>query len=549
MPTPDFEYRFRAPLGAPEALGGKPPVYRRGVDGAMIVERDLAVTMRDGKRLLIDLFRPADERPAPPLIAWGPYGKHGHTVYSKNFPGAGVDSSRLSTYTTFEAPDPVYWTNHGYAVITVDIRGTWYSEGDATYLSPDEARDYHDLIEWAGTQPWSNGKVGLSGVSYLTSSQWHVAATNPPHLAAINPWEGWSDFYREVARHGGIPETSFWSYLPGRWGNGLNQIEDMRRETAEHPLFDAFWRSKVADLTKITVPAYVVASWTDQGLHTRGTLEAYKKMTSPDKWLEVHGRKKWAYYYEGPSVERQRAFFDRFLKDLPSEVGTWPKVRLEARRSYYVGDSLAESEWPIARTQYTRLYLDAAQGALKSAAPAAEAAVRYEALAEHGARFDIAFERRTDLIGHTKLRVWMTPEGADDMDVFVALEKLDQSGAVVPFPFFGQFEDGPVALGWLRASHRELDPQASSEHQPVLLHQREIKLADGQPVALDIEIWPSGTRFEAGEGLRLIIQGRDVHVYPKPSVQSLHEDTVNRGHHVIHTGGGFDSYLLIPVVD
>lgn len=79
----------------------------------------------------------------------------------------------------------------GYAIVNPDPRGTWYSEGDATFLSPQEDEDFYDLIEWAGTQPWSNGKVGLSGVSYLTSSQWRVAGLKPPHLAAINPWEGW----------------------------------------------------------------------------------------------------------------------------------------------------------------------------------------------------------------------------------------------------------------------------------------------------------------------------------------------------------------------
>ena len=130
-----------------------------------------------------------------------------------------------SPLTTFEAPDPEYWVRHGYAIVLADIPGTWYWEGPATYLSPEEARAYADLIEWAGTQPWSNGRVGLSGVSYLTQTQWRVAAFNPPHLAAINPWEGWTDTYREVVRHGGIPETFFWPYIWDRWGAGTGMIE------------------------------------------------------------------------------------------------------------------------------------------------------------------------------------------------------------------------------------------------------------------------------------------------------------------------------------
>ncbi len=552
MPKQGFEYRFRAPMGAPEELGGRPPVYRRSVDQGAIIERDLAVSMRDGAKLYIDLFRPADEKPAPPLIAWGPYGKHSPTNYARQFPNCGVDSSKLSAYTAFEAPDPIYWVSRGYAVLNVDIRGTWFSEGTATFLSPEEALDLYDMIEWAGTQPWSNGKVGLAGVSYLASAQYHVAALNPPHLAAINPWEGWSDFYREVARHGGMPETEFWGYLPSRWGRSTTRIEDMRAETQEHPFHDAFWASKVADWSRITVPAYVVASWTDQGLHTRGTLEVYKKIASKQKWLEVHGRKKWAYYYEPDSIRRQQAFFDHFLKGIPTEVSQWPKVWVEVRQKYYVGETRRDTQWPLAGTQYARLYVNPKNLALERDPLAAESSCRYAARPEPGkssrVNFDFRFDQRTDLVGYMKLRLWMAPKGADDMDIFVGIQKLDGAGEVVPFTYFAQFEDGPVALGWLRASHRELDAARSTDYQPVLQHRRELKLADGEIVPLEIEIWPSGTRFESGESLRVVVQGTDIYPHPRPSVQDLHEDSVNRGEHVIYGGGKYDSHLLVPVV-
>ncbi len=171
----DFEYIFRGPLSAPEELGGRAPQYRRAIEDGILIERDVPIPMRDGVRIYIDVFRPADEAiPVPPLIAWGPYGKHGPTRMEKQFPRAGITAS-LSAYTAFEAPDPLHWASEGYAVINVDPRGTWFSEGTATYVSPEEAQDEYDLIEWAGTQPWSNGKVGLVGVSYLASSQWNVA--------------------------------------------------------------------------------------------------------------------------------------------------------------------------------------------------------------------------------------------------------------------------------------------------------------------------------------------------------------------------------------
>jgi predicted acyl esterase len=553
MDTTRFGYRFRAPLNAPATRGGQPPRYRRTIECGMIVERDVAVALRDGVRIFVDVYRSRDEQPAAPLVAWGPYGKHVPNEPAR-FPTAGLNPAHMSPITPFEGPDPVYWVPRGYAVVTVNPRGTWYSEGNATYLSPEEAQDFYDVIEWAGLQPWSSGRVGLTGVSYLASSQWRVAELRPPHLAAINPWEGWADTYREVAYHGGIPDTWFWPYLWRRWGASSTLIEDWRAEMQEHPFFDAFWASKAADFAKIETPAFIVASWTDQGLHTRGTLEGFKQIASAHKWLEVHGRKKWAYYYEPASVARLQVFFDHFLKGLPTDIGKWPKVRLEIRERGFVGAMRAEDAWPLARTQYTKLYLDAADGSLRPEPLAAAGSIRYEAVcglpeADH-ARFDITFAAPTELTGHMKLRLYMSAEGADDLDVFVGLQKLDRSGAVVHFPYYAQFEDGPVALGWLRASHRELDPARSTEYQPVLAHRQAAKIEPGTVVMLDIEIWPSSTRFEAGEGLRLIVQGSDINKYPKTSapVYFRHEDTVNRGLHVIHTGAGHGSYLLVPLI-
>lgn len=553
MNIKDVGYRFRAPYFRPEERGGTPPLYRRSIEHGMIIERDVPVKMRDGVTLYVDLFRPVDPNPVPPLISWGPYGKHITTAQTLTaYPMCGVDFDQLSPYTMFEAPDPLYWVPRGYAIVTVDIRGTWYSEGQATYLSPMEAEDFYDLIEWAGTQPWSNGRVGLSGVSYLTIAQWRVAALNPPHLAAINPWEGYSDPYRDAVRHGGIPETSAWPYIHRRWGVSTTSIEDLATETEEHPFYDAFWQSKVPDFSRITVPAYVVASWSDHGLHTRGTLEGFKRIRSRQKWLEVHGQKKWAYYYHPESVKRQQEFFDHFLKGKETSIHSWPKVRLEVRERVGVGTMRAEKEWPIARTRYTRLYLDAQTGTLQHEPVTQMAMTGYYALGGEGepsrAQFDFTFDQTTELIGHMKLKVYMAAEGADDMDLFVAIQKLDATGQIVPFIHYAQFEDGPVALGWLRASHRELDPEQSTEYQPVLAHRRELKLSEDEIVPLEIEIWPSGTRFEAGEKLRLIIQGSDIYQYPRELVYARHEDTVNKGRHLIYTGGPYDSYLLVPVV-
>ena len=543
----DFDYRFRAPFAHPSARGSHPPEYRLTTDMGMIIERDVPVTLSDGVTMFVDVYRPEDERPAAPIIGWQPYGKHGHTRYSETFPNAGVDQDALSRYTAFEMLDPVWWVARGYAIINPDPRGTWHSEGRATYVSPEETRDFCELIAWAGTQSWSNGRVGLSGVSYLAVMQWFVAAERPPHLAAINPWEGWSDTYRELARHGGIPETGFWPYLPGRWGHSTTEVEDLMAEDAEHPFFDAFWASKAAALERIEVPAFVVASWSDQGLHTRGTLEGFRRIASPDKWLEVHGRKKWAYYYEPEPRDRLRQFFDHYLLVRGDGPADWPRVRYELRDRHYEGEMRAGAGWPLPEVRYEQLFLEVASHALTRTLPDGENSVDYDS-AEGGAHFDIVFDEETHLVGHMVLRLWASAEDAEDMDVFVAIEKLDRQGAQVPFAFWAHFDDGPVALGWLRASHRELDPARSTPWLPLLRHERALPLVPGEPTELTIEIWPSGTRFEKGEGLRLIVQGRDVHCYPAGVMSDRHDATVNRGRHRLFSGPRHPSHLLVPRV-
>ncbi|HWI30809.1 MAG TPA: CocE/NonD family hydrolase [Microbacterium sp.] len=544
------EWIFREPYDPTEA--GYPGINERTVvQEGMIIDYDVRVEMRDGVGIRVDVFRPDNDEPVPVIIGWAAYGKH--LAPANWFPGSGVREEWISPYTIFEAPDPLYWTRHGYAVIYVDPRGQWGSEGqNRGFLNTREAADVYDLIEWAGTAAWSTGKVGMSGVSYFAIIQWFAAATRPPHLAAINPWEGFSDRYRETVYHGGMLEdglNDMWWHGHGP-GIGSAQTEDGWSMAAAHPLFDEYWADNAVDLAKIDVPAYIVASWTDQGLHTRGTLEGYKRISSTDKWLVVHGRKKWEYQYQPENVERLRAFFDQFLKGVEAGVRDWPRVQLEIRERCYVGEIRDEDEWPLARTEYTRLYLDAASQALALAPPAEPTQIVYLARGPFGAQFEYAFPEDTELTGHSKLRLWVAPVDSTDMDLFVALEKVDREGERVGFPFFSTNLDGPSALGWLRVSHRALDETLSTEYQPVHSHTAEHKLARGELVPVDIEIWPSSVLFRKGERLRLLVKGKDFDHYESPpgAPQMTHTATVNVGNHLIKTGGDHQSYLLVPVI-
>jgi predicted acyl esterase len=164
------------------------------------------------------------------------------------------------------------------------------------------------------------------------------------------------------------------------------------------------------------------------------------------------------------------------------------------------------------------------------------------------AKFEFKFGKKTELTGYMKLKLWVQTDGSGDMDLFVAIEKIDRAGYLVPFAFFGNHDDGPVALGWLRVSHRELDEERSRPYQPFHKHEREMKLKAGEIVPVEIEIWPSSTLFERGEKLRIVVQGSDIYSYPEGGHTNAHTATVNRGKHVIHTGGRYDSHLLIPVI-
>lgn len=514
------------------------------VDG-MLVERDVTISLRDGAHLYADVYRPAvSADPVPVLLAWSSYGKHGGLRFEQ-FGAHGVDVGALSAHTRFEAPDPVWWTSRGYAVALPDPRGSWNSPGDNVPFGPQEVSDACDVIGWLGRQEWSNGRVGMSGVSYFSIIQWLVAAQRPEHLHAINPWEGVSDPYRELFLHGGIPETAFM----GQWQRMLRasrgRVEDFAASIRAHPLLDGWALSKTPDLSAIDVPAYVVASWSDHGLHTRGTLEGFRRIASREKFLQVHGRKKWAHYYDERSLLRQEAFFDTHLKDGPSRTGDWPEVEIEVRERAYAGDTRAESEWPPARTRYEPLHLVA--GAKLSRTPAErELEIGYDA-ATGSAGFDLVFDEDTEVTGYMALRLWVEARGSDDMDLFVGVRKLDASGTKVDFPFFAKFDDGDVALGWLRASHRELDPERSTPFQPVHPHTREQRLAAGEVVPVDIEIWASSTLFERGSTLRLIVQGHDLRSHEQFTSQR-HDDTRNAGTHVLHLGGRHDSHLLLPVI-
>lgn len=169
-------------------------------------------------------------------------------------------------------------------------------------------------------------------------------------------------------------------------------------------------------------------------------------------------------------------------------------MSIEVREGYLQGETHDEERWPPAATEYRPLFLDATAGELAVDHVAVEADTAYDS-ASGKACFEDVFPEDTEVTGNVRLQVWMRTDEAGDLDVFVGIEKLGRDRTKVGFVAQSMFCDGPVALGWLRASHREIDESRSTEGQPWHPHHRELPVPRGTPVLLDLEILPSSTLF------------------------------------------------------
>lgn len=537
------------------------PIFR-SLPVDIVFEKDVAVTVHDGVKIYVDVFRPVGAEKVPVIIAWSPYGKSGGSAPRTTglFNMLGMDNGMLSGLAKFEGPDPAYWCAQGYAVCNPDARGVAHSEGDIAMIGTQEARDCHDIIEWLAEQDWCNGKVGMTGTSYLAFSQWFTAAEQPPHLAAINPNEGLSDAYRDLSMRGGMPDLNFTERLQvNHVGNGKR--EDVFAEARRYPMANnEIWEDKTAQFDKIKVPAYVVASYSNT-LHTMGTFRAWRRMASEEKWLRIHNSQEWPDYYDDASTEDRLRFFDYYLKGKNNGWEKTPRVRY-AVHDMEGGDLINQpaNEFPSEDVVNTKYYLDGRSRTLNLAAPADEVAAAYDTSAGPGmASFAIRFDKKTVMLGYPKVRLWVEAAGSDDMDLFILVQKLDIHGNhlqqfVVPNQgamMQDLTEEGGSVLrykgsnGRLRVSARHLDNVLSTDTIPAHSFDRIEKLQPGEIAEIEIDLLPVGMAFYPGEQLRLIITGKNSLGAIMPGTPGYVPE--NQGKHIIHTGGVHASYLQLPI--
>ena len=544
----------------------------------VVIEKDIEIPVRDGARLRADVFRPKSGGRFPVIVNLGSYQKDKLWVPPPDL------EEKPNPYMNWETVNPLWWVPRGYAALRVDGRGSGKSPGRTDPWSPSEARDFYDAIEWAAKQPWSNGRVGLNGISYYAMTQWLVASLRPPSLKAMIPWEGAADMYRDFGYHGGIFSFGF---ATNWWNNHMAHHLLGKPQTSATDAFATpwlweymhnnldgdWWRGRRAIWENIDVPLYSAGNWSGMGLHLRGNTEGYMRSASKHKKLRIHAGTHYHSFYSDEGRTDQLRFLDRWLKGNDSGVTREPPVKLLIRKGGHENYRWRfEREWPIRRTRWTKFYLepgsprgDETEGALVTVAPRKATSFSYSAsgmtkagvasaswtstaLAGSLPRMGVSFataplKEDTEVTGPVVLVLWVTST-TEDMDIFATLRNIAPDGQDL-FELGQQGQPVPVAKGWLRASHRKLDSALTLPYRPYHAHFEREWLKAREIVRVEVEIWPTCMVFAKGHRIRLDIQPRDgVGSFP----YTHYSADYNAGTNVIHAGGSRASHLLLPVI-
>ena len=568
----------------------------------MKIDWDVPIEMDDGIVLRCDVFRPIKNGKYGVIMTYGPYGKFlhfddaYHDQYERmveDFPD--IASGTSEKYQNWEVVDPERWVPDNYVVIRVDGRGTGRSPGVIDIWSLREAQDLALCIDWAGVQSWSNGKIGLNGISYYAENQWQAAALQPKHLAAICPWEGAADFYRDMAHHGGImcngfvkdwSEAQVYSVQHGKGSNGPRS--SMNAEWVAGPATlteeelganrnnfyedclarkldtDEYWQSRMPDWSKVKVPMLSTANWGGQGLHPRGNFEGFVQSASKEKYLEVHGIEHWTHFYTNYGMDLQKRFFDYYLKGEKNGWNKRPKVQLQVRHPGEVFVERHENEWPLKRTDWTKFYLNPGDMSLSGTPQKTKGDVTYGGFSDGVTFMTPPLEEDMEITGPIASKLFVS-SSTSDADMFLVVRVFGPDMKEVTFQ--GALDPHtPIAQGWLRASHRKLDKKKTLPYRPYHTHDEEQPLNPGKAYELDVEVWPTCISVPKGYRVALSVRGRD-YVYPGDSNVQLgayanwtgcaifrHDDPRDRpaaifgGDVTLHTGPKEQAHVLLPII-
>lgn len=517
---------------------------RRAAQGIEKLE-DIQIPLSDGTNLLGDVYRPIGAGRHPVIVRMGVYGRAFEC-------GCAVDdASRLAseeredawfnrpTRTPSDPPPAFYesmvsanvsdWVPRGYVCLRVDSRGLGNMPGTINPFSSEEARDFYEVIEWAARQPWSDGNIGVYGGSYNAGTAWNVAGLAPPSLKAVIAFAGDLDGYRDLINPGGLNMTGFLqSWIAGNvkaiQGVPDKEVVDMVGRSLAHPFDEREHYGKngdvvcSAEISNIKVP-FLTSVCLGAPVHGRGGSEAFLSIDVPEKELIAVDANYWPFMYQD-CLPQQFAFFDRHLKG-DTTASKYSPVTTAIRTGngeYYWHEDV---QWPLSNTNFVDFYLDGSKtksgtGLLSLTPPSDDATLNYSAdCSAKEARqensqcvFDsLPIQNDLEIAGPLSITLWVSAS-AKDMDVYVILRILDSSDQEVPYAVRPLGSGCPVSHGMLKASHRVLDPQRSTEWRPYHTHKKAdyAPLVPDEIVEIQVEMVPTTARVRRGHRLQVIIE-------------------------------------------
>lgn len=542
------------------------------------VEKDVFVGMRDGVRVAVDIYRPDANIKVPALLGLSPYGKDVQKLPIFEFP-----TDRDLGNGGIEAGDTQYFVSRGYAHVIAEARGTGMSEGSYGVFTAKEQQDGYDLVEWIAKQPWCNGNVGMLGMSYFGMIQLLVAAQHPPHLKAIFPLDAATDMYRHWGYHGGILHLSF---LATWWDASLvvNSAEPANIPDADlkaivenllenpdiksHPrlyktlrwrqknphLFDVlvhpldgpyYWeRSACTKFGKINIPCYLLSRWSAQYIHLPGAFSAYSGINAPKKLMITMPESGVGFsrpWHENHDIVLR--WYDHWLKGIDTGVMDDPPIRILVQGSNQWRD---ENEWPLARTRWTPLHLSV-QGRLKNDLPGwNERPDRFANAAglQPGGKVP-SLRYATDPLSHD-----MEVTGPIALVLHASISTADTNWIAEINDVDPDGTETRVSIGWLKASHRELDESKSKPYKPFHHHTGAIPVDPGRIYAYAIEICDTSYVFKAAHRMQLVVKAQDApwegtsYIYRLSNHLSASRETL----HTIYHTPEFPSHLLLPII-
>ncbi len=539
------------------------------------VEKGITVTMRDGVKISLCVYRPDAPGPFPTLFAASPYQ---------------YEMDAVPAYPLFlwRETGPVEWyVQQGYVYVHADVRGSGHSGGEFTFMGREEQEDYLELIAWIIKQPWCNGRIGGIGQSYYAMAQWLMATYNPPGLACIIPYDGLVDQYRCSNYHGGIfcSYRSVW-YTSLRADNMQRPVSKQARPTmkfdlvgaiTEHQLDDEFWRERSPywRLDKIKCPVLSIGHWGKMGLHLRGNILGYEMLKAPKKLVVTGARNTTEAHHMFDQVDFHEQeclpFYDLHLKGANNQFMDASPVKIFVRGA---NQWRAEEEWPPQRATMTPFYLRKGPsdsvtslndgGLSREAPPAAESGTSYtypdwewvNGVVVMGPDGRPDFTKRVltftsdpleadlEVTGPIVLKLFASSTAIDTRFIVKLSDQNPQDAAARKSG--AQPTHTPVSKGWLRASHREKDPERSTELRPFYTHTNPQPIEPGKVYQFDIEVLPVSYVFKKGHRIRVEIVNGDSQITDNVFNHPYHPTLM--GTDTIHHDAAHASCIVLPVI-